>query len=41
MLEIELSAEPIAYDDTAGSGPVVALRHGLAMDGSVWSRVAQ
>jgi pimeloyl-ACP methyl ester carboxylesterase len=41
MLEIELSAGAIAYEDTAGSGPVVVLLHGLAMDGSVWSQVVQ
>lgn len=41
MHEIELSAGPIAYEDTAGPGPVVVLLHGLAMDGSVWSQVVQ
>lgn len=39
MHEIELSAGPIAYEDTTGPGPVVVLLHGLAMDGSVWSQV--
>ena len=41
MQEIELSAGPIIYEDTTGSGPVVVLLHGLAMDGSVWSQVVQ
>ena len=41
MHEIDLSAGPIAYEDTAGPGPVVVLLHGLAMDGSVWSQVVQ
>lgn len=41
MLEIELSAGPLAYEDTGGPGPVVVLLHGLAMDGSVWSQVVQ
>lgn len=41
MREIELSAGPIAYEDTGGPGPVVVLLHGLAMDGSVWSQVVQ
>jgi pimeloyl-ACP methyl ester carboxylesterase len=41
MHEIELEAGPIAYEDTAGPGPVVVLLHGLAMDGSVWSHVVQ
>jgi pimeloyl-ACP methyl ester carboxylesterase len=41
MHEIELSAGPIAYEDTTGPGPVVVLLHGLAMDGSVWNQVVQ
>lgn len=41
MREIELSAGPIAYEDTGGPGPLVVLLHGLAMDGSVWSQVVQ
>lgn len=40
MHEIELSAGPIAYEDTANPGPVVVL-HGLATNGSVWSQVVQ
>jgi pimeloyl-ACP methyl ester carboxylesterase len=39
MRAIELSAGIIEYQDTSGSGPVVVLLHGLAMDGSVWRRV--
>ena len=41
MREIELSAGPLAYEDTGSPGPVVVLLHGLAMDGSVWSQVVQ
>lgn len=41
MREIELSAGIIEYEDTGGSGPVVVLLHGLAMDGSVWRSVVQ
>jgi len=41
MQEIELSAGIIEYDDTGGSGPIVVLLHGLAMDGSVWRKVVQ
>ena len=39
MQEIELSAGVIEYEDTGGSGPIVVLLHGLAMDGSVWRHV--
>ena len=39
MQEIELSAGVIEYDDTGGSGPLVVLLHGLAMDGSLWRHV--
>ncbi len=41
MQEIELSAGIIEYEDTGGSGPIVVLLHGLAMDGSVWRKVVQ
>jgi pimeloyl-ACP methyl ester carboxylesterase len=41
MQEIELSAGMIEYEDTGGSGPVVVLLHGLAMDGSLWRKVVQ
>ena len=39
MAEVELSAGTIEYEDTGGPGPTVVLRHGLAMDGSLWRRV--
>ncbi len=41
MQEIEVSAGIIEYEDTGGSGPVVVLLHGLAMDGSVWRYVVR
>jgi pimeloyl-ACP methyl ester carboxylesterase len=41
MQEIELSAGTIEYEDTGGSGPLVVLLHGLAMDGSLWRKVVQ
>ena len=34
-----LSAGPIEYVDSGGSGPVVVLCHGLLMDSSVWDEV--
>jgi pimeloyl-ACP methyl ester carboxylesterase len=37
--EITLSAGPITYEDTGGSGPTIVLLHGLVMDGSVWRQV--
>jgi len=37
--EIDLSAGIVEYEDTGGSGPVVVLLHGLAMDGSLWRHV--
>jgi pimeloyl-ACP methyl ester carboxylesterase len=37
--EVELSAGTIEYQDTGGSGPVIVLLHGLAMDGSLWRHV--
>jgi pimeloyl-ACP methyl ester carboxylesterase len=39
MHENELSAGNIEYEDTGGSGPVVVLLHGLAIDGSLWRNV--
>jgi pimeloyl-ACP methyl ester carboxylesterase len=41
MPELELSAGIIEYEDTGGSGPVVVLLHGLAMDGSLWRHVVR
>jgi pimeloyl-ACP methyl ester carboxylesterase len=41
MQEIELSAGIIEYEDTGGSGPIVVLLHGLAMDGSLWRHVVR
>jgi pimeloyl-ACP methyl ester carboxylesterase len=41
MQEIELSAGMIEYEDTGGSGPIVVLLHGLAMDGSLWRQVVR
>lgn len=41
MQEIELSAGIIEYEDTGGSGSVIVLLHGLAMDGSVWRHVVR
>jgi pimeloyl-ACP methyl ester carboxylesterase len=39
MPEVELSAGTIEYEDTGGNGPVVALIHGVAMNGSLWRNV--
>lgn len=36
---LELSAGPIDYEDTGGSGPAIVLIHGLVMDGSLWRGV--
>jgi pimeloyl-ACP methyl ester carboxylesterase len=41
MQKIELSAGIIEYEDTGGSGPVVVLLHGLAMDGSLWRHLVR
>src|SRR5260370_40845510 len=41
MQTIELSAGTIEYEDTGGSGPVVVLLHGVAMDGSLWRHVVR
>jgi pimeloyl-ACP methyl ester carboxylesterase len=41
MQEAELSAGIIEYEDTSGSGPVVVLLHGLAMDGSLWRHIVR
>ncbi|MFB6777983.1 alpha/beta fold hydrolase [Streptomyces sp. NPDC056352] len=37
--EVQLSAGPVAYQDSGGDGPVVVLLHGVAMDGSLWRHV--
>jgi pimeloyl-ACP methyl ester carboxylesterase len=39
MATIELTAGSFEYQDTGGSGPVVVLLHGLAMNGSLWRYV--
>jgi pimeloyl-ACP methyl ester carboxylesterase len=36
---MELTAGPIEYDDTGGTGPVIVLVHGLLMDGQQWRHV--
>lgn len=41
MPEVELSAGTIEYENTGGSGPVVVLVPGLAMDGSLWRHVVE
>ncbi|WP_031512236.1 alpha/beta fold hydrolase [Streptomyces sp. NRRL F-5123] len=37
---VELSAGPVDYRDTGGTGPAVVLLHGLLMDGTLWDDVA-
>ncbi|HEY7048265.1 MAG TPA: alpha/beta hydrolase [Jatrophihabitantaceae bacterium] len=39
MNTVELSAGPIEYADTGGSGPTIVLLHGLLMDASLWDGV--
>jgi pimeloyl-ACP methyl ester carboxylesterase len=39
MPEVELTAGVVEYEDTGGSGSVVVLLPGLAMDGSLWRHV--
>jgi len=41
MPDVELSAGIVEYQDTGGSGPVVVLLHGLAMDGSLWRHIVR
>ena len=36
---MELTAGPIEYDDTGGTGPVIVMVHGLLMDGRQWRHV--
>lgn len=39
MPEIELSAGPIDYQDTGGTGPVLVFAHGLPMNETQWRKV--
>jgi pimeloyl-ACP methyl ester carboxylesterase len=39
MPTVHLSAGPIEYDDTGGSGPCLVLLHGVLMNGTVWRKV--
>jgi pimeloyl-ACP methyl ester carboxylesterase len=39
LARIDLPAGPIEYGDTGGTGPVLVLIGGLAMDGSLWDSV--
>jgi pimeloyl-ACP methyl ester carboxylesterase len=39
MPEVDLTAGPIEYEDTGGTGPVIVFVHGLIMDGSLWRGV--
>jgi len=39
MTVIELSAGPVEYTDSGGSGPVLVLLHGLMMDATLWDEV--
>lgn len=39
MLEVEVSAGTIEYEDSGGTGPVIVMLHGLIMDGSLWRHV--
>ena len=41
MPELDLTAGVIDYEDTGGSGPVLVLLGGLAMDGSVWDPLVE
>jgi pimeloyl-ACP methyl ester carboxylesterase len=36
---LDLTAGPISYEDTGGSGPVVLFVHGLLVDGTLWRKV--
>ena len=36
-MKIDLSAGPVEYDDTGGTGPVIMFLHGLLMDSSLWT----
>jgi len=37
--QVQLTAGPIDYDDTGGTGPVIVMVHGLLMDGQQWRHV--
>ncbi|MGW0905480.1 alpha/beta fold hydrolase [Streptomyces sp. NPDC002853] len=39
MARIELTAGPVEYEDTGGTGTPIVLLHGLVQDGSVWRHV--
>lgn len=39
MLDVELAAGTIEYDDTGGSRPVIVFLHGLLTSGSLWRHV--
>jgi len=39
MTVIELSAGPVEYTDSGGSGPLLVLLHGLMMDATLWDEV--
>ncbi|MGB8946965.1 MAG: alpha/beta hydrolase [Streptomyces sp.] len=39
MARIELTAGPVEYEDTGGTGTPLVLLHGLVQDGSVWRYV--
>jgi pimeloyl-ACP methyl ester carboxylesterase len=41
MPVIEVTAGPVEYEDTGGSGPVVVLLHGLTMNSSLWRHVVR
>ncbi|GGV46161.1 alpha/beta fold hydrolase [Streptomyces longisporoflavus] len=41
MARIELSAGPVEYEDTGGTGTPIVLLHGLVQDGSVWRHVVE
>ncbi|MFF1692923.1 alpha/beta fold hydrolase [Streptomyces sp. NPDC058257] len=41
MARIELTAGPVEYEDTGGTGTPIVLLHGLVQDGSVWRHVVQ
>ncbi|HET6921483.1 MAG TPA: alpha/beta fold hydrolase [Jiangellaceae bacterium] len=38
---MDLSAGPIEYEDTRGSGPIVVLLHGVAINASLWRHVVR